>query len=236
MLCTLLFPFTHMEDNSRDFRKEILSFRLYDETYKIRLEYTSYSCNGTLALQMMNLVDDGQEEPFGIATVNLPDSGRLALNEQYVDTNNMPGIAEWLTCHGIATPTGAFGHSGYCTYPVFEFNLPKEVESELISAREDVISKAVIELVENSGLSPDERTRKGDRYHIAEGTDIVIYHGGTDKNLGKNPDVFLLASSSKHKDRDMWRLRNLPHDVRKALADDIRTAVRRGQSSHMKIH
>lgn len=225
-----------MEDNSRDLRKEILSYRLYENTYKIRLDYTTYNCNGTLALQLMDQIGDGQEEPFGMATVNLPESGRLALNEQFVDTNNMPGIEEWLTCHGIAKPTGEVGRSGYCTYPVFAFNLPKEVEAEIINAREDIIAGAVIDMIDDSQLKPVECTSKGDRYHIAAGTDIVIYRGGTDKRLGEKPDVFLLASNTKHPNKDMWRLRNLPHDIRKSLADDIRSAVRNSQSSHIKIH
>lgn len=222
-------------EEPRDFRKEILSFHSYGNEYHIRLDYTSYRNNGTLALQMMDRIGPDEEEPFAVATVNLPESSRLAVNEQFVDTNNVPGIAEWLTCTGVATPTGRTARSGFCEYPVFAFNLPAEVERQIISSREDAIAEAVIKMMDDSNLSPVECTERGDRYHIAEGTDIILYRGGTDRNLGDKPDVFLLASSSKHKDKDMWRLRNLPQDVRKAVAEDIRAAAFRSQSAHLKM-
>lgn len=159
----------------------------------------------------------------------------LKANVQFVDENNLPGIGRWLVEHEIAKPLDIAAQSGYCTYQAYEFKVPEKDLSKVIDAREDIIAQRLISKIESCGLTPSGRTPKGDAYHIAAGTDIVLYKGGTDKYLGKKPDVFLLASSSKHKDRDMWRLRNLPSDVRKALANDINKVLSTSHSSHIKM-
>ena len=218
---------------------------------EVKLEYASYNCNGTLALQLFSKIDKDEEEfysrgrdaahldlyqiPYGVVTVNLPESEMLKANVQFVDENNLPGIGRWLVEHEIAKPLDIAAQSGYCTYQAYEFKVPEKDLSKVIDAREDIIAQRLISKIESCGLTPSGRTPKGDAYHIAAGTDIVLYKGGTDKYLGKKPDVFLLASSSKHKDRDMWRLRNLPSDVRKALANDINKVLSTSHSSHIKM-
>lgn len=59
-------------------------------------------------------------EPFAVLTKNF---GKfLALkNAAYVDTNNCPFAKELLT-QGIAVDTGAIKQSGFCEYPLWEFN------------------------------------------------------------------------------------------------------------------
>lgn len=113
--------------------------------------------------------------------------------------------------------------------------MPEQDLAKIRDAREDVIASRLIGRIEGSGLKPEERTARGDRYHIAPGTDIVLYKGGTDITLGKKPDVFLLASSSEHRDRDMWRLRSLPSDARQSLARDISRALSEARSSNLRM-
>lgn len=65
------------------------------------IEYASYNCNGTLALQLFSKIDKDEEEfysrgrdaahldlyqiPYGVVTVNLPESEMLKANVQFVD-------------------------------------------------------------------------------------------------------------------------------------------------------
>ena len=44
----------------------------------------------------------------------------------YVDTNNIPEIDRWLVENGIAEDTGVRTVSGFCTYPLLQFNQVKE--------------------------------------------------------------------------------------------------------------
>lgn len=230
--------------------KDIFNIEMFGRSYEVKLEYASYGCNGTLALQLMCKPDPEEmefykqdeefmknpyQETYGIATVNLPESELLKVNVQFVDENNLPGIGSWLQKNGIASPIDLTARSGYCTYRAYEFNVPEKELANIRDSREDVIAAKLVDRIERSGMRPDERTPKGDRYHIAKGTDIVLYKGGNDTTLGKKPDVFLLASSGKHKDRDMWRLRNLPSDVRQALAQDISKALSEARSNNLRI-
>ena len=230
--------------------KDIFSLEMFGVQNEVKLEYASYGCNGTLALQLFCKPDAGEaefysqdkefmknpyQEPYGVVTVNLQESDLLKANVQFVDENNLPGIGAWLEENGIAKPLDIAARSGYCTYQAYEFNVPEEALSRIISSREDIIASRLIDRIEHSGMSPSERTSRGDMYHIAAGTDIVLYKGGTDKDLGKKPDVFLLASSSKHKDRDMWRLRNLPSDIRQSLANDISKALSEARSTNIRM-
>lgn len=230
--------------------KDIFTLEMFGVRNEVKLEYASYNCNGTLALQLFCKPDAEEAEfyakdkefmknpyqvPYGVATVNLPESELLKANVQFVDENNLPGIGTWLAENGIAKPLDMAARSGYCTYRAYEFNVPEKELARIISAREDVIAGKLISAIEGSGMKPCERTSRGDTYHIAVGTDIVLYKGGTDKALGSKPDVFLLASSSKHRDRDMWRLRNLPSSAREALARDINIALSNSRSSNLKL-
>lgn len=59
-------------------------------------------------------------EPFAVLTKNFGEF--LALkNAAYVDTNNCPFAKELLT-QGIAIDTGVTKRSGFCEYPLWEFN------------------------------------------------------------------------------------------------------------------
>ena len=65
--------------------------------------------------------------PYGVATVNLPSfaSGICEFigikNAAYMDTNNFPWINEFVE-KGIAVDTGFTKKSGFCEYPLFQFD------------------------------------------------------------------------------------------------------------------
>ena len=234
-----------MENN-----KDIFTIEMFGERNEVKLEFASYNCNGTLALQLFCKPDtqeagfyarDGEysknpyQVPYGVATVNLPESEMLKADTQFVDENNLPGIGQWLEENGIAIPMDIVAHSGYCTYRAYQFNVPKQARERIISAREDVIAGKRISRIKASGLTPSERDPLGDRYHLASGTDILLYKGGPDRLLGDKPDVFLLAGGSGLDGKKMCRLRDLPPDRRESFARDMNAALSSSRSSNIKM-
>ena len=83
------------------------------------LHTANYRDNDTLAVFATEDDDD-----FATLTVNLPESN-LFCDEKtaFIDTNNCPWAEQFLKENKIAKPTGHYGHSGWCSYPLYEFNL-----------------------------------------------------------------------------------------------------------------
>ena len=82
------------------------------------LDFTSYY-NKRLAIEIN--CEDG--EPFATLTVNLPDEPEPKANQAYVDTNNCPWAMDFIKENNLGRDTGAVGFSGYCVYPLVEFNV-----------------------------------------------------------------------------------------------------------------
>ena len=133
--------------------KDIFELEMYGSKFEVKIEYGSYNCNGTLALQLFTKPDEDEmgyysqfgrmakdpyQSPYGIATVNLPDSEYLSVNEQFVDENNLPGIGKWLQDKGIAEPTGLSARSGYCQYQAYRFKVPEEALEKIRTARAEI--------------------------------------------------------------------------------------------------
>ena len=98
-------------------------------THNLYLVADSYTNNGTLAVIVMEVMPDGTEEQFDVITVNIIESNFLdGDNLAYIDTNNCSWAEKLLKQHKFAKDTGYWGHSGFCTYPLYEFNLDKFVE------------------------------------------------------------------------------------------------------------
>ena len=93
------------------------SIKFYGETYKV-YPYVSKYRNGRLAILLMGT--DG--EPFADLTVNL-------VNEQcpkdcaVLDTNNFREGEEFVRKNRLGTFTGVYGYSGYCSYPLYKFDM-----------------------------------------------------------------------------------------------------------------
>lgn len=84
---------------------------------------TSTYRSGNLAVLLYTLEDDEWDLWCDI-TVNL---GSMFENEThaFVDTNNFPEAERILAELGLAEDTGIKMQSGFCTYPLYSFDLPK---------------------------------------------------------------------------------------------------------------
>ena len=92
----------------------------YGKTYNVRIERREYANNKTLAL---SLITD-THEPFCNLTVNLMDSCVWGNRENaFVDTNNCPWAEEFIAENKLGYPMGHKAQSGFCSYPLYHFNL-----------------------------------------------------------------------------------------------------------------
>ena len=97
----------------------------FGETYTVDIHAKRYR-NDSLAVTMdYENTDEGCWFPYTTVTVNIePESNMfVGTTKAFVDTNNLgDGIVGWLEENGIAKPTGETAQSGFCTYPVVEFD------------------------------------------------------------------------------------------------------------------
>ena len=92
----------------------------YGNTYNVRIERKAYANNDTLALSL--ITEDG--EPFCNLTVNLIDSTVWGNStDAFVDTNNCPWADDFIEQNNLGEPVGFEARSGFCTYPLYRFNL-----------------------------------------------------------------------------------------------------------------
>ena len=93
----------------------------YNGTNNLEIVRSVYTVNQSLAICLRN---KNTHDIYTVITVNLEESDNLSdPSIAFVDTNNNPGIEQWLIKHKIAIPLGCYGVSGYCVYPLFKFNL-----------------------------------------------------------------------------------------------------------------
>ena len=92
---------------------------LYGETFNLTATIEHYSNNDSLAICLET--DEG--EPFDTITVNLMESSFIGENQAFIDTNNCSWAEKFIKKYKLGKPTGIMGYSGYCSYPLYEFNL-----------------------------------------------------------------------------------------------------------------
>ncbi len=92
----------------------------FGTTENVTLTVNTYMDNKSLYVGMTT-VEDGFPEPYGDVTVNL--LGSVPPYCAFVDTNNMPELEDFLVKNGIAEFTGLKQKSGYCTYPLYLFDM-----------------------------------------------------------------------------------------------------------------
>ena len=98
-------------------------------THKFYLVANKYLSNDTLAIVVMEVMPDGTEEQFDVITTNIGETAFLdEYNLAFLDTNNCSWAEKMLKQHKLAKDTGDWGCSGYCKYPLYEFNLDKFCE------------------------------------------------------------------------------------------------------------
>lgn len=91
------------------------------------IEYYSNGIGSPIALSLYSYSEEEKElEPYTDVTVNIPNCKR-GTGCQFIDTNNNdPSIIDWLEENEFGKCTGNFGHSGFCTYPEFNFYAGKQ--------------------------------------------------------------------------------------------------------------
>ena len=91
----------------------------WDTEYEIKFVKCSYCCDGSLAIEALNK-DEGGEwwEDYGTLTVNL--GYPLLPGQAFLDTNNLPDLADFVMERGWAEQVGMEA-SGFCVYPLVEF-------------------------------------------------------------------------------------------------------------------
>ena len=92
--------------------------------YDVTIEVGKYFYGDNIAVQLFT-TDEGFEEPFATITVNLADYGILGQNKAFIDTNNCPWAEDFLKENGLGEPTGRYGTSGYCRYPLYDIFVNK---------------------------------------------------------------------------------------------------------------
>ena len=107
--------------------KELQTFKItsWGQTYDVRLRTDSYRNNGNLYVGLICRIEEDDSEwwePYADITVNV---GKMEKNCGAIDTNNFPQATEFLEENRLATFTGRYEFSGYCAYPVYEFDMDK---------------------------------------------------------------------------------------------------------------
>jgi len=92
----------------------------WGKTYRVSLTGKRYIQGNNLAISMH---DTETYEPFAKLTVNLREG--LKENQGYVDTNNCPWAIDFIKKYELGKPTGDVFRSGYCVYPLYEFDMEK---------------------------------------------------------------------------------------------------------------
>lgn len=95
-----------------------MQFFKYREYNKVFIQVSHYSSNDRLAV----LLFDRDEGPVATLTVNISDERNVKSNEAFIDTNNVPDALEFITENDLGALTGRIGYSGFCHYPMVEFN------------------------------------------------------------------------------------------------------------------
>ena len=105
-----------------------MKVNLYGTNYTIsKVEIDRYNADNSLAIQLYSWCKDygGFNEPFAMLTVCLNDKTIKKDNMSYLDTNNCPWGEDFVEKYGLGKPTGMLGFSGYCAYPLYEWDLDK---------------------------------------------------------------------------------------------------------------
>ena len=107
---------------------ELKYYDLIDEdgdSIKVAPIAMKYADNKTLAVYLYT----EDMEPYADITVNI-ENGIADYEMAYVDVNNFPWAEAFIKENGIGKPMGVVGRSGFCTYPLYFFNLDMMTQYE----------------------------------------------------------------------------------------------------------
>lgn len=97
-------------------------------TFDVILVQRQYQNPQTLAVEALCVENDEITEPFAILTVNL--DGYTGMDNQddkraFIDTNNCNYAERFLKKNKLAKDTGIKARSGFCSYPLYEWDTSK---------------------------------------------------------------------------------------------------------------
>lgn len=96
-------------------------------TYDVNIIIDHYKLDGSLAIE---LIDAHDGSPLTSLTICLTDDLGLPYfcvgsNRAFVDTNNVPEAEAFIREYKLGKFTGIKKPSGFCTYPLYEFDLDR---------------------------------------------------------------------------------------------------------------
>lgn len=103
---------------------KVFEISMFDEKYEITLTSERYNTDDSLAVIAWTVEDDEIADMWADVTVWIhPLSNESPV--AYVDTNNGSSwsIIDFLEGNKIAKSTGMTASSGFCTYPLYEFDM-----------------------------------------------------------------------------------------------------------------
>ena len=104
-------------------QNKTLTVETYFDTYQnCKVKINNYHADGTMCVDIWNSEDGA----IARLTTCLNKKG-MPDNQSYIDTNNCPWAISLIKKYNLGHTTGSIGFSGYCMYPVVEWNL-KELE------------------------------------------------------------------------------------------------------------
>lgn len=89
---------------------------------EVRLVVNNYADRNKLYLALWSL-EDGYWEPYCDLTRCL--DGEIPADCAYVDTNNLPSAEQFIVENRLGTFTHMVGRSGFCTYPLYHFDMER---------------------------------------------------------------------------------------------------------------
>lgn len=98
-----------------------MTYNLYawGTNHKVETSKKNYWDNGNLAITL----SEPGEGPYATLTVNL--GKKLPKNQAFVDTNNCYWAERFIQENELGHPAGEVGYSGWCRYPLYEFDLDR---------------------------------------------------------------------------------------------------------------
>lgn len=99
-----------------------MKLKYYNKTFNLIPYKDAYARDNSLAIL---LIDKKTDDEFTCLTVNVTESIFLEDNQAYVDINNNPWALDFIKQYKLGKFIGRYAHSGYCSYPLYEFDLTK---------------------------------------------------------------------------------------------------------------
>ena len=98
-----------------------IPYESYGEKLELSFKVTEYNEPRNLAILIMSKDSSGLIEPYASLTTNITEFSKNTYG--CVDTNNFPEAIDIIEKYNLGSDTGIRISSGYCSYPVYDFNI-----------------------------------------------------------------------------------------------------------------